>query len=602
MSTKNKNLFYKLYSTSNDVTDSGYKCTSTVDEKDTSFDISNSEAQITDSNGDTLASVDLSSIHADTLTQYNTETKILQPKSAYLLQGNEYGETYKSQFFRIHPYISHITLYENYCNLQFDLLYKQNNKICNVHVNTKKVRLTPGSFVNIVQNQLNKLKVPISISIKTYDDTESSSDKIDYINFQSTQEGYDFIVRNVIITPIMATDANANGEVAEFSESPFLNTDITADMVLDLIEKYKPRLVNDDTDYTDQNYIICCGVYRAFIKLGTEIGEDLNTFYYELNILTIGFLPCFDEYGNLINEDKFNLLRQKYPEVYEKYFSGLLKGYNINDIIEILKEIKRYILYVLSINGPSYCFEDFNKRILNVKYPNGAMRGIVLIPDWPEDAETSVLLLNHIADQVEICVPVDVKSLQKYYGGNILSTKHAKLYEKAIATVKVNALIPEEKEEYYIENNLPLNDISSNDGFTTSFDHLQVPGVNTDDYIDNDFHRIPLTQESSDDFGYHSDDIFVNNTVDDTNIWETNPNKGLTKFVDTHKALTDKVIGLYKYMEYLSNNDLWTRVGEGYMLVGKPDDFQTQSKNLLQSVLIYNPNDIPIRIKYMIFS
>ena len=55
-------------------------------------------------------------------------------------------------------------------------------------------------------------------------------------------------------------------------------------------------------------------------------------------------------------------------------------------------------------------------------------------------------------------------------------------------------------------------------------------------------------------------------------------------------------------MEYLSNNDLWLRIGDSYMIVGKSDDYQSTSKNLLQSVLIYNPNDIPIRIKYMIFS
>ena len=148
--TKNKNLFYQLYSHPNDVVNSGYICQNAVDENDTSFDISGSDAQITDSNGDVLASVPLSSIHAAGITQYNIETKILQPKSAYLLQGNEYGETFKSQFFKIYKRISDISGYENYCNLQFDILYKQNNKICNIHVNTKKIRLTPGSFINLV--------------------------------------------------------------------------------------------------------------------------------------------------------------------------------------------------------------------------------------------------------------------------------------------------------------------------------------------------------------------------------------------------------------------------------------------------------------------
>ena len=55
-------------------------------------------------------------------------------------------------------------------------------------------------------------------------------------------------------------------------------------------------------------------------------------------------------------------------------------------------------------------------------------------------------------------------------------------------------------------------------------------------------------------------------------------------------------------MEYLSSNDLWLRIGDGYMIIGKDDDKQLKAKNLLQSLLVYNPNQIPIKIKYIIFS
>ena len=55
-------------------------------------------------------------------------------------------------------------------------------------------------------------------------------------------------------------------------------------------------------------------------------------------------------------------------------------------------------------------------------------------------------------------------------------------------------------------------------------------------------------------------------------------------------------------MEYLSNNDIWIRCGGTYMIIGKDDNFQLKTKNLLQSLLVYNPNDVPIRIKYIVFS
>ena len=36
--------------------------------------------------------------------------------------------------------------------------------------------------------------------------------------------------------------------------------------------------------------------------------------------------------------------------------------------------------------------------------------------------------------------------------------------------------------------------------------------------------------------------------------------------------------------------------------IGKDDDPNSKTKNLPTSLLIYNPNSIPVRIKYMIFS
>lgn len=241
--TKNKNLFYQLYSKDNSLANSGYVCQSAINENETSFDISGTEAQITDSNGDILAALDLSSIHAAGITQYNVETKILQPHSAYLLQGQELGETFKSQFFLIHKSLYNIEDYQDYCNLQFDILYKQKGKKYNVHVNSYNVRETYGSFTILVQNQLNKLKVPISISIKIYDDEDSSESKLEYINFQSTEEGYDFIVRNVILTPIKNEDLNCAGEIGEFADSPFTGPNITHELILEILDKVKPGFV-----------------------------------------------------------------------------------------------------------------------------------------------------------------------------------------------------------------------------------------------------------------------------------------------------------------------------------------------------------------------
>ena len=81
------NLFKQLYSHDNSTIDSGFTCLNARNESDTSFDISGNSGVITDSNGNTLASIDLTKIHTDDLSQYNVETRILQPHACYVLQG-----------------------------------------------------------------------------------------------------------------------------------------------------------------------------------------------------------------------------------------------------------------------------------------------------------------------------------------------------------------------------------------------------------------------------------------------------------------------------------------------------------------------------------
>ena len=47
---------------------------------------------------------------------------------------------------------------------------------------------------------------------------------------------------------------------------------------------------------------------------------------------------------------------------------------------------------------------------------------------------------------------------------------------------------------------------------------------------------------------------------------------------------------------------MWTNVGEGYMCIGMKDDYQSRVRNLHSSVLLYNPNSVPLRVRFMVFS
>lgn len=606
--TKNTNLFYQLYSTKNDITSSPYICSNTVDDSKTSFDISGSEAQITDSNGDILSSLSLGNIHVDEISEYNIETKILQPYSTYLLQGNELGEAHRTLYFRIPENIQNISGYENYCNMGFDIAYQQNGKSYNLHILTKNIRETYGSVISLVQSQLNKLKLPITISIKQIEDENRSDNVIDYIEFMSTEEGYDFIVRNVILYPILPGDTLADGTDGDFYDSPFYPAELTTDVILDMLETVKPSL---NGSVSDDNYTVDCGLYKTLLQFADIITDDFNTFCYELDIIKKYFLSCYDEYGALIFPKQLEVLKEQYPEIAQKFYDDELVKYNILDLVKIFDMFKTYIFDAKAATGPNNCFEDLDKRVNNIKYPNGAMKGCVILPEWPtdEEYEYNVLLVHHVSDKIELSVPVELDQLKRHLGGNVISKHNTRLYEKCIAYVQINVLIPDEKTAYISDDeNLPLNDITSNDGFSTSFDELQLPGYDTHDYILNDFHRIPLAQtksqwvNDSDGIEYYSPEMYIDSNNDSDDIWENNPNKTNTNIVDTHQAFTQKYIGLYKYMDYLSKNDLWLRIGDSYIITGKNDNHDSSCKNLLNSAIIYNPNNIPIRIKCMIFS
>ena len=153
-SSVNNNLFYKLYSSNNNVVvDSGYTCSSAVNEEQTSFDISGDAGVITDSNGDTLASIDLSQIHSEGLTQYTTETRVLQPWSCCMLQGQEYGLACASYYFPIPDHIKECEDYLVYTTCDFDVCYN-NFTPYHFHIYAQADGMT--SFVDAINDEFDK--------------------------------------------------------------------------------------------------------------------------------------------------------------------------------------------------------------------------------------------------------------------------------------------------------------------------------------------------------------------------------------------------------------------------------------------------------------
>lgn len=623
--SKNDNLFYKLYSKPNDISNSGFVCNSAVDENDTSFDISGSEGQITDSNGDTLESIDLAQIHADGITEYYNETKIIGPQSAYLLQGNIVGETYAAQFFAIPYQIWSVAGYEPFVNIRCCVHYVECSKLQCVSIDTYKLRTEPGDVCELIQAKLNEAGCKVAVSIRNMEmcnceRSDCNKASGDYLVFQSTVEGYQFFVHHVVISAIDQTYENFNKTWADYTESPFTQAVFSFENIIDLIRNSAPRKVGkwNRPDYTQ----VPCDLYKFFVSIIPLAVTQKDVFTRNYNALK-KFAEFFDDEGKLIERYQmmFITTANLYNDIYSYYFGhegSICTVYNIHDILSMLGAVSAY-MNESNVSGPYEMIEDYEKRLYPQKYPNGAFRGIVLIPDWPGDSDDyEALKLNHVADHIVVEEKIDVPEDMHIEG--YICNECKDVFIKHLAEVQVNTLLQSELEVY---NECgcckPVRKVVSNSTMNNCFE---------DTLWTSKLHEPIDTSVVPDGGGWSSGTEYQ----DTSDVWsDTKTHKEHHKenhtdysidYIDEYRVspkyewlghipgrLPEKMenphmhrVGLYRYMQHLNENEGWLNVGQGYMIIGPKDDYQSHKKNLQSSVLLYNPNDVPIRVKFMVFS
>lgn len=593
MSTKNKNLFYQLYSTPNDITNSGFSCSSAIDENDTSFDISGDKAVITDSNGNKLAEIDLKPIHSEGLTEYKSETKVLAPYSSYMIQGSEYGETYGTYFFKIPQQITKFDNYNSYINAEFDIKYIYNFEVYNIHISTYHYRKCPCDFICLIQQMLDKIQCHVSVSIHCENGSE-------YIVFQGQSEGYFFEVRNLALFPIKPTDSNCDGTDGNYYDSPFIGANIDTDFIQDMLVEYQPRTweeINYEKDYGQKQndkdvYSIDCGVYKEMLKIASIVNTDFSKFCDMIDALKL-FSVCFDERGNIIDHDKFEELAARYEWVYDIFFdkSSELSKYSIFDLLEMFDGIR---LYVFENQVPKCFFieADDELSVPYIKYPYGAMRGLVVVPDFPssDEFESSVIYLNHVPSHINMPMPFDPKQLEEHIGKFDYSSLPTNLCIWTKAEVHINDIDKNEKHQFEVNPKYHLSDFGVNGEIRETLNDRTAQAMDFKQFLELQFTRNQPINGKKKPFDISKGEP----------MWIEG--KDLEHMNIYHPQHQNVKVGLYGYMKYLNDNDLWTKIGDAYMICGKKDNEQSKVKNLLNSVIIYNPNSVPIRIKYMVFS
>ena len=588
----NKNLFYSLYSHSQEKLNPGYVCNTAVDETAVSFDIQGSDGVITDSNGSTLSTIDLSAVHAAGLTQYNTETRIIQPYSCCLLQGQEYGLANAAYYFLIPKHFQETEDYEKYCDVELDVVY--NNFTPEVfHVSVKANER--DSIADLINDAFDKNNINVSVSLQCLEDPKDKVIK-EYLVFMAQEEGYFYFIMNLKLLPVKASE--------DCPYSPFSNViEDLREVIYNFLIQYHP--VMKDEEYDEETYQIDCDLYTWLLKNYKEAIEQLDSFSSAIECILGSdnvyygndepFEPVINtdsEEDNGENENTGENENNGEPENTEDvseetperpHYSGITEDMTDEEINEIIEQansfiegtvfdnkifdnydtnnldiIKNILLAIRAIQDqydeyfPTqiWLIEDKHRRIPLMKYPNGAFRGIVLVPDFPRDSdyEYSSLWVNHVKDMVTLYKETDDGHYtKKNYG--VLSNA---------------TLMNEDKDRQH-------KHVCSNISMVTALEDgwEEITGCHCDDTAYN------ITNKEYDDTIYMGRSTY---------------------------SKKDDVIGLFRYIQYVNDEHNWLNIGDLYIAIGKDDDPNSKTKNLPTSLLIYNPNSIPVRIKYMIFS
>lgn len=233
------------------------------------------------------------------------------------------------------------------------------------------------------------------------------------------------------------------------------------------------------------------------------------------------FANLYNSFGTLFpdKEEEFIALAEQNYEIYESYFkeyNSLFNVYNIHDVLKMLSIIYNY--YIDSTLTTSFeIFEDVNRRIYPFKYKNGAFRGMVLIPDWPNGSdEYECLKLNHVVDKLQMYFDLpDFKTqdLKLSSENDIIAVKHN-------VDVTINTVYATELEMYtHSTGVVDVVKLTSNGALEneseqpsdSSAEYIPVEDPDKPEPLDDDLIWIDLDEEGFKDTG--SDVMWV--TFDD---------------------------------------------------------------------------------------
>lgn len=559
------NLFGQIYpSDDNNFVSSGYVCETAQDVDGNQFAISDSEAQIQDSNEEELASIDLSKMISKPVYEWQTQNIILQANTSSILFGQSYGLSYEALHFLIPKELQETDGYEEYASVEFDLSWTVNYEEKDVHIDTKDMHdgNNRKSCWEDVQEILDTLEIPISVSVI---ESDIEDERLE-VKFLSNALGFSFIIRNLRINPIYANE--------DFPDSPFIRKSVKVQDILDSIIEIKPYPTEDTTDDSiDDSNEEDGDIPELPDDLPDDpiIGDnpyevDCNLYLYILDNIKAGILalgnpedPIY-EYPNYDSSDIYAI------------FERVQKNTNVN-----FAEDTTDIVFKLPLIIP--------KIVWPIKYPNGAMKGLMIVPSWPSSVseERESLRYCFIRDFITEYDKTYVKYSALYPSDDSdagwttgYEDSSVSVWIKHNKEVRIGTKIDHELNE--IQNKSKVRDFAKRRVISTNYDSAWIPGnTPTDQYFK--FYEGIASIPKDEVWNGPEDDFF---------------------YRDTHEEDHEK-IGIHEYLKHVTRTNGWNSFAEGLMIIASDDSDSDNTRNLIPSLVLRNPNPFPVQVKYMMF-
>lgn len=513
-----KNIFGQYYNNlgnNKTYTNVDYKCASGSDGESTLV-FKDGEAQLIDNHGNVIGKIDLSKIASGPMTSWTSGSIILNPGEVKLIEGLEYGKLLKSVYFEVPPvYVTTLEdIWKYLVNVKFTILLNVGLDLREYDVSTTVSIEDKTSIEDRVQTLVNEIGAEdnIKVSIQEIED-EFGTQKV-YLVFESLVYGYDFIITDLKFF---------NNRIIKKEADEYIEDNTPIGNRGEIEEAEDNIIFGDETSFEDAN---------AFVDENGEVianGNDVG--HYDNN----------DDLANENSADHYYVGPD--TEMYEGQTENQDQGDqedsqddNTSDG-EIIPD-DDYITIMSSSEFP--VIRDKSLEIDAFKYPNGAARAWLIVPEWPESVDNNYvsLKLNHVMDHVVIPEIVEDIDCRGYY---------------EMIDIDVYASERSEVERHNLKQ-----------------------------------------------FKYWMGENFTYMDSKNGSIIEVNHKKDFCTCPDLNLEIHNPHIGMYRYLDYVSMNNLWTNVGDFYGLVTNADTEDIDEKNLANSVFLYNRNEFPVKVSYFI--